>query len=169
MLRAGILELLSLEIYGDPMHLVHLFEDIHFMLFFVMLLFLFEAVVLVKSAMKVHRMTRQRTFLCPRAATGGRDEGRIWRSPAASTAAASEDTLTLRLPVLHGCAHAPPLTPHGPNYSSTWRRDPSSPPPPSRQPPTANRQPPTASHPTILRTPQLPILTRTPSRPSRAD
>ena len=53
MLRAGILELLSLKIYGDPMHLVHLFEDIHFMLFFVMLLFLLEAVVLVKSAMKV--------------------------------------------------------------------------------------------------------------------
>ena len=58
MLRAGVLEMTSTMIYHDSHHLVHLFEDIHFMLFFVMLLFLFEAVVLVKSAMKASRPFR---------------------------------------------------------------------------------------------------------------
>ncbi|MEC8039060.1 MAG: hypothetical protein VX152_12330, partial [Pseudomonadota bacterium] len=36
------LEWISLQIYHDPEHLIHLFEDIHFMLFFVMLTFLFQ-------------------------------------------------------------------------------------------------------------------------------
>ena len=53
LLRTGTLEMMSMKIYGDSEHLIHLFEDVHFMLFFVMLLFLFEAVVLVKSAIKV--------------------------------------------------------------------------------------------------------------------
>ena len=43
MLRLGVLEWFSLKIYHDPEHLIHLFEDIHFMLFFVMLVFLLEA------------------------------------------------------------------------------------------------------------------------------
>lgn len=42
MLRLGVLEWISLQIYHDPEHLIHLFEDIHFMLFFVMLTFLLQ-------------------------------------------------------------------------------------------------------------------------------
>eukprot|EP00966_Prymnesium_polylepis_P241278 5579659-Prymnesium_polylepis.1 len=34
MLKAGVLQILSQRIYGDAEHMVHLFEDIHFMLFF---------------------------------------------------------------------------------------------------------------------------------------
>ena len=43
MLRLGVLSWFSMKIYHDPEHLIHLFEDIHFMLFFVMLTFLFQA------------------------------------------------------------------------------------------------------------------------------
>ena len=53
MLRLGVLEWFSLKIYHDPEHLIHLFEDIHFMLFFVMLVFLLEAVLLVNASLKV--------------------------------------------------------------------------------------------------------------------
>jgi len=46
-LKFGVIEYFSLLIYHDPEHLLHLFEDIHFMLFFVMLVFLGEAVILI--------------------------------------------------------------------------------------------------------------------------
>jgi len=52
MLRLGVLSWLSVLVYGDSEHLIHLFEDIHFMLFFVMILFLVEAVILVKASLK---------------------------------------------------------------------------------------------------------------------
>ena len=51
MLRLGVLEWFSLQIYHDPEHLIHLFEDIHFMLFFVMLVFLLQAVLLVNASL----------------------------------------------------------------------------------------------------------------------
>jgi len=52
MLRLGVLEWISLQIYHDPEHLIHLFEDIHFMLFFVMLTFLFQACILVLATLR---------------------------------------------------------------------------------------------------------------------
>ena len=42
-LRGGLLAFFSVAVYGDAEHLVHLFEDVHFLLFFVMLIFLAEA------------------------------------------------------------------------------------------------------------------------------
>lgn len=58
MLRLGVLEWFSMKIYHDPEHLIHLFEDIHFMLFFVMLIFLGEAVVLVNASIKAESDVR---------------------------------------------------------------------------------------------------------------
>ena len=52
MLRLGVLGWVSMLVYGDDEHLIHLFEDIHFMLFFVMILFLIEAVILVLASLK---------------------------------------------------------------------------------------------------------------------
>ena len=52
MLRSGVIEALSLIIYEDGEHLIHLFEDIHFMLFFVMLTFLVQACVFVLATLK---------------------------------------------------------------------------------------------------------------------
>lgn len=52
MLRLGVLEWISLQIYHDPEHLIHLFEDIHFMLFFVMLTFLLQACILVVATLR---------------------------------------------------------------------------------------------------------------------
>jgi len=52
MLRFGVLEMISLAVYDDPEHLIHLFEDIHFMLFFVMLTFLFQACILVLATLR---------------------------------------------------------------------------------------------------------------------
>ena len=52
MLRLGVLEWISLQIYHDPEHLIHLFEDIHFMLFFVMLTFLVQACILIIATLR---------------------------------------------------------------------------------------------------------------------
>jgi Ca2+-binding EF-hand superfamily protein len=52
MLRLGVLSWFSMKIYDDPEHLIHLFEDIHFMLFFVMLVFLFQACMLVLATLR---------------------------------------------------------------------------------------------------------------------
>ena len=52
MLKFGVLQYISLQIYHDPEHLIHLFEDIHFMLFFVMLTFLFQACILVIATLR---------------------------------------------------------------------------------------------------------------------
>jgi len=52
MLKFGVLEWISLQIYHDPEHLIHLFEDIHFMLFFVMLVFLAEACILIIATLR---------------------------------------------------------------------------------------------------------------------
>jgi hypothetical protein len=41
-IKFGVIANLSTRIYHDPEHLLHLFEDIHFMLFFVMIVFLFQ-------------------------------------------------------------------------------------------------------------------------------
>lgn len=43
MLQTGVIDAVSIVIYGDEHHLLHLFEMIHFMLFFVMVIFLFQA------------------------------------------------------------------------------------------------------------------------------
>ena len=50
---SGFLGWVSTLLYGDEEHLVELFEDIHFMLFFVMILFLFEALIMVLSSLRV--------------------------------------------------------------------------------------------------------------------
>lgn len=55
MLRLGVLGWISTMVYGDDEHLVHLFEDIHFMLFFVMILFLIEACILVVASLKCEK------------------------------------------------------------------------------------------------------------------
>merc|ERR1719502_739838 len=52
MIKGGLIEWASLTIYHDPEHLLHLFEDIHFMLFFVMLVFLFQACILVLATLR---------------------------------------------------------------------------------------------------------------------
>ena len=52
MIKLGVIEYVSLKIYHDPEHLLHLFEDIHFMLFFVMLTFLFQACILVMATLR---------------------------------------------------------------------------------------------------------------------
>ena len=49
LLELGIFAALSVEIYGEPTHLVHLFEQVHFQLFFVMAFFIGEALVLVRA------------------------------------------------------------------------------------------------------------------------
>ena len=46
-IKFGVIEMASNKIYHDPEHLLHLFEDIHFMLFFVMIIFLIEAVIFI--------------------------------------------------------------------------------------------------------------------------
>jgi len=51
MIKLGLIEFASNLIYHDPEHLLHLFEDIHFMLFFVMLVFLLEAVILLGATL----------------------------------------------------------------------------------------------------------------------
>jgi len=51
-IKFGLIEWASLKIYHDPEHLLHLFEDIHFMLFFVMLIFLFQACILVLATLR---------------------------------------------------------------------------------------------------------------------
>ena len=55
MLRLGVLEWVSLQIYHDPEHLIHLFEDIHFMLFFVMLTFLVQVTHPLHNAHPLHK------------------------------------------------------------------------------------------------------------------
>ena len=52
MIKFGVIEMLSMTLYHDPEHLLHLFEDIHFMLFFVMLIFLFQACILVVATLR---------------------------------------------------------------------------------------------------------------------
>jgi hypothetical protein len=49
LLRTGILEHFSMQLYGEEMRLVELFEDLHFLLFFVMLAFLAEALILLSA------------------------------------------------------------------------------------------------------------------------
>lgn len=51
MIKFGLIEFASMVIYHDPEHLLHLFEDIHFMLFFVMIIFLIEAIILIFAAL----------------------------------------------------------------------------------------------------------------------
>ena len=51
LLELGIFAALSVEIYGEPTHLVHLFEQVHFQLFFVMAFFIGEALVLVRATL----------------------------------------------------------------------------------------------------------------------
>lgn len=52
MIKLGFIESMSNLIYHDPEHLLHLFEDIHFMLFFVMLVFLTQACILVLATLR---------------------------------------------------------------------------------------------------------------------
>jgi len=51
MIKGGLIEWSSMMIYHDPEHLLHLFEDIHFMLFFVMIIFLLEAIILIGATL----------------------------------------------------------------------------------------------------------------------
>ena len=51
LLELGVFAALSVEIYGEPTHLVHLFEQVHFQLFFVMAFFIGEALVLVRATL----------------------------------------------------------------------------------------------------------------------
>lgn len=52
MIQLGVLAWASNMIYGNDDQLLHLFENIHFMLFFVMLTFLFQALVLVLATLR---------------------------------------------------------------------------------------------------------------------
>ena len=52
MLQGGILPAVSLFAYGDPEHLIHMFEKIHFALFFVLVLFLMWALWLLACVAK---------------------------------------------------------------------------------------------------------------------
>ncbi len=55
MIKLGLIEFASMVIYHDPEHLLHLFEDIHFMLFFVMIIFLIEAGILIAATLNAER------------------------------------------------------------------------------------------------------------------
>lgn len=52
LMRSGVLRWLSIRLYGSPTHLIHLFETIHFLLFFVMMLFLLQAGILVHASLR---------------------------------------------------------------------------------------------------------------------
>ena len=47
--QTGVLNKLSEAIFDDEEHLVHLFETVHFMLFFVMIVYLIEACVYLQA------------------------------------------------------------------------------------------------------------------------
>ena len=53
LLQTGAIPAVSVMVYGDPEHMLHLFEEIHFMLFFVMVVFLFQAFSLVRALQSV--------------------------------------------------------------------------------------------------------------------
>lgn len=55
MLKLGLLPAISRAVYGNDDHLLHLFETVHFMLFFVMVTFLIEALVLVRATLKAEK------------------------------------------------------------------------------------------------------------------
>lgn len=66
LLKSGFLNLLSEKLYHEDHHLVELFEEVHFDLFFVMLVFLAQTLLLVNSLMrsinKWHQHYRVNTF-----------------------------------------------------------------------------------------------------------
>ena len=53
--RFGVLAWLSVALYDNPTHLVHLFESVHVTFFFVMLLFLAQSLVLVLASLRHER------------------------------------------------------------------------------------------------------------------
>ena len=55
MLQTGVIPAVSILVYGDSEHMLHLFEEIHFLLFFVMVIFLMQAFALVRALMAVEQ------------------------------------------------------------------------------------------------------------------
>jgi hypothetical protein len=55
MLQTGVISAVSILVYGDSEHMLHLFEGIHFLLFFVMVIFLLQAFALVRALMAVEQ------------------------------------------------------------------------------------------------------------------
>ena len=56
LIKFEVIANVSAMIYdGDKEHMLHLFEDIHFMLFFVMIIFLIEAVILIAATLNAER------------------------------------------------------------------------------------------------------------------
>ena len=53
MLQTGLLTVVSQKVYGESEHLLHLFETVHFSLFFVMVIFLFQAFILLRTLISV--------------------------------------------------------------------------------------------------------------------
>lgn len=56
MLQTGIIPAVSIIVYGNSEHMLHLFEEIHFLLFFVMVIFLLQAFALVRALMAVEQV-----------------------------------------------------------------------------------------------------------------
>lgn len=56
MLQTGVISAVSILVYGDSEHMLHLFEGIHFLLFFVMVIFLLQAFALVRALMAVEQV-----------------------------------------------------------------------------------------------------------------
>ncbi|KAL1504729.1 hypothetical protein AB1Y20_008507 [Prymnesium parvum] len=57
--QAGLLERLSMLVYGEKERLVELFEGVHFLLFFVMVIFLVEACRLIVATLRAEEEWRQ--------------------------------------------------------------------------------------------------------------
>ena len=55
MLQTGVIPAVSVLVYGDSERMVHLFEDIHFLLFLVIVIFLLQAFALVRALMAVEQ------------------------------------------------------------------------------------------------------------------
>ena len=55
MLQTGVIQTASVLVYGDSERMVHLFEEIHFLLFFVIVIFLLQAFALVRALMAVEQ------------------------------------------------------------------------------------------------------------------
>ena len=77
LVQFDVLSRLSAALYHDPSHLVHLFEQIHFLLFFVMLLFLAQALVLVRASLRYERwwLRLERLVTDPEMTTGACEVG----------------------------------------------------------------------------------------------
>jgi len=99
-IKFGLIEFMSLKIYHDPEHLLHLFEDIHFMLFFVMLTFLFEAIMLVGATLRAEEFFQRTERLL---ATSPQLDGKVAPADAAAAPAVSQMLATYREARKHCC------------------------------------------------------------------